>query len=69
MAAWIKMPLRMELGLDVGDFVLDGDPVAPSPKGGGPPNGCMDEVDTHGGTPQPRRVCVRWGPSPLPQKG
>ena len=30
----------------------------------------MDEADTwHGGRPQPRRVCVRWGPSPLPQKG
>jgi len=25
MAAWIKMPLGMELGLDPGDFVLDGD--------------------------------------------
>ena len=23
----------------------------------------------HGGRLQPRRVCVRWGPSPLPQKG
>ena len=23
----------VELGLDLGDFVLDGDPVAPSPKG------------------------------------
>ena len=30
MAAWIKMSLGMELGL--GKFVLDGDPVAPSPK-------------------------------------
>jgi len=30
----------------------------------------MDEADTwHGGRPQPRRVCVRWGPSPLAQKG
>jgi len=30
----------------------------------------MDEADTwHGVRPQPRRVCVRWGPSPLPQKG
>ena len=39
MAAWIKMSLGMELGLDPGDFVLDGDPVAPSPKGGAdPPN-------------------------------
>ena len=27
----------MELGLNLGDFVLDGDPVAPSPKGGGSP--------------------------------
>jgi len=27
MAAWIKMPLGMELGLDPGDFVLDGDPA------------------------------------------
>ena len=30
----------------------------------------MDEAGIwHGGTPQPRRVCARWGPSPLPQKG
>ena len=27
------MSLGMELGLDLGYFVLDGDPVAPSPKG------------------------------------
>ena len=38
MAAWNKMPLGMELGLDPGDFVLDGDPVAPPQKGGGPPH-------------------------------
>jgi len=32
MAAWIKMPLGMEVGLGPGDFVLDGDPApAPSP--------------------------------------
>jgi len=37
MAAWIKMSLGMELGLVPGDFVLDGDPVAPSPKGGRTP--------------------------------
>jgi len=37
MAAWIKMSLGMELRLDQGDFVLDGDPVAPSPKGGRTP--------------------------------
>jgi len=23
----------------------------------------------YGGRPQPRRLCVRWVPSPLPQKG
>jgi len=34
MAAWIKMPLGMELGLSPGDFVLDGDPGLPSPKRG-----------------------------------
>jgi len=33
MAAWIKMSLGMELGLGLGDFVLDGDPV-PLPKKG-----------------------------------
>ena len=38
MAAWIKMLLGMELGLGPGDFVLDGDPVALSPKGGRTPN-------------------------------
>ena len=36
MAAWIKMSLGMELG--PGDFVLDGDAVAPPQKGGVPPN-------------------------------
>jgi len=78
-AAWIKMSLGMKVGLGPGDFVLDGDPAPPSPKGGrgpnifGPcllqPNGWVDEAGTwHGGRPQPRRLCVRWGPSPLPPK-
>ena len=31
------MSLGMELGLNLGDFVLDGDPVAPSPRGGRTP--------------------------------
>jgi len=35
MAAWIKMPLGMELGLGPSDFVLDGDAAPLSPKGGG----------------------------------
>ena len=30
----------------------------------------MDQDETwHAGRPQPRRFCVRWGPSPPPQKG
>jgi len=34
------------------------------------PNGWMNEAGTwHRGRPQPRRLCVRWGPSPLPPKG
>ena len=37
-AACIKMPLAIELGLGPGDFVLDGDPAAPPPKGHRPPN-------------------------------
>jgi len=37
MAAWIKMPLGMELSLGPGDFVLDGDPAPPPQKGGGSP--------------------------------
>ena len=37
MAAWIKMPLGMEVGLVPVDFLLDGDP-APPKKGAEPPN-------------------------------
>jgi len=34
------------------------------------PNGWMHQDATwYGGWPQPRRLCVRWGPSHLPQKG
>jgi len=33
-AAWIKMPLGMEVGLGPDDIVLDGDPTAPPQKGG-----------------------------------
>ena len=75
------MPLGMDVGLSPGDFVLDGDPVFPFQQRGrsplpifGPfilcPNGWMHQDTTrYGGRPQLRRVCVRWGPSPPPQKG
>jgi len=48
--------------------------LRPSDKKFGPyllwPNGWMDQDGTwHGGKPQPRRLCLRWGPSPLPKKG
>ena len=79
MAAWFKMSLGMEVGLGPGDFVSDGDPAPPPQKEGGAhqifgqclmrPNGWVDEAGTwHGGRPQPRLLCVRWGLSPLPQK-
>jgi len=79
-AGCIKMPLGMDVGLSPGDIVLDGDPV-PLPKKEaetpkkifGPcslwPNGWMDQHATwHKGRPQPRQLCVRWGPSLLPTK-
>jgi len=80
-AAWIKMPLGMEVGLGPGHIVLDGDP-APSPQKGctAPsifdrcllwPNGWMDQDATwYGSTPRPKQHCVRWRPSsPSPKKG
>ena len=38
MAAWIKMPLAMEVDLGPGDFVLDGDPAPLLKKGAEPPS-------------------------------
>ena len=78
-AVWIMMPLSIEVGLGSGDFVLDGDPAPPPKKRGhttpifGPtllwPNNWMDQDATwYGGRPQPRRYCVRWGPSSPSQK-
>jgi len=80
MAAGIKMPLGVEVGLHPGDFVFAGDPTPPSPKGSrGPrifrpcllwPKGCMDQDGSwHGGRPQPRQLHVRWGPIPLSRTG
>ena len=74
------MPLDMDVGLSPGNFVLDGDPVFPPQQRGrsplpifGPflfcPNGWMHQDATwYGGKPQPRGLCVRWGPSPLRKK-
>ena len=73
-AGCVKMALGMEVGLGPGHIVLDGDPasvpkkVAEPPPIFGPfllwPNGLMHQDATwYAGRPQPRRLCVRWGPS------
>jgi len=75
-----KMKLGMQVGLGHGHNVLDGD-HSTSPKGDrapspifGPfllwPNGWMHRDATwYACRPQPRGLCVRWRPSPLPKKG
>jgi len=75
----IKMKLGVKIGLDPGHIVLDGDPLSLPKRGAesqifGPcllwPNGWMDQDATwYEGRPQPRQLCVRWVPSPLPQRG
>jgi len=72
-AGCIKMPLGVKVRLSPGDFVLHGDPDPPLKKGAELPifglcilwpDGCMQQDTTwYGGRPQPRRLCVRWGPS------
>jgi len=73
MAGWIEMSLGMEVGLGPSHIVLDGDPALLPQKGDRPPifgpfllspNGWVHQDATwYGGRPQPRRLCVRWGPS------
>jgi len=77
------MPLGTKVGLNPGDSLLDGDPAPLPTKGVEPPpqsifgpfllwpNGWMHQDATwYGGRPQPRGLCVRWGPSrPLSRKG
>ena len=76
----IKMPLRMEVGLSPGDFVLDGHPALLPKKETKPPpvcgpcvlwpNCCIDQDSTwYRGGPWSRPHCARWGPSSPPQKG
>jgi len=73
------MTLGMELRLVPGHIVLDGDPAHLPKKCAEPPifgqflvwpNGSMHQDATwYEGRPQPRRLCVRWGPSSPLQKG
>jgi len=81
MAAWIKMSLGMELGLGPGDFVLNGDPAPPSPKGGQSPLKFLAHVYCGQMAGWMNLIlgivvglspgdCVRWGPrSPSPKGG
>ena len=80
-AGCIRIPLGTEVGLGLGDNVLDGHPAHPIKRGTaarpllfGPcllwPNGLMDEDSIwYGGRPRPRRHCVRWGPSSHRKRG
>jgi len=66
------MALGMEMGLDPGHIVLDGNP-APLPKKGAERISIVAKrlyVSGYhiGGWCQPRRYCVRWGPSSPPLK-
>ena len=71
-AGWIKMVLGKEVGLGPGHIVMDGHRT-PLPNFGSVilwPNGWMHQNATwYGGRPQPRGLCVRWGPSLLLKKG
>jgi len=81
MAAGIKMPAGMKIGLGPDDIVLDGDPAPPSTKrwqSSFPnfgrcllwPNGWMDQDSTwHGGGPWSKPHFARWGPSSPRKKG
>jgi len=72
------MPLGTEVGLDLREIVLDRIQLPP-PKGAQPPifsqcslwpNGWMNyDATWYGGRRQPRRLCVRWGPSYPKKKG
>ena len=76
---WIEMPLGAEVGLGLGDNVLDGDSGPPRKGAQQPPlfgscllwpNGWMDQDTTwYGGKSQPRRHCVRWEPSSATERG
>ena len=72
-AAWIKMPLEMEVDLGPGHIVLDGD-LAPLPKRGAQPpifglwpNGWMDQDATwYNDRLRSGQHCVRCRPSSIP---
>jgi len=75
---WIKVALGMEVGLGSGHIMLDGHPAPLSKKGAETPNFrpifiVAKRLDASRcqlvWRPQPRRLCVRWGPSYSQKKG
>jgi len=73
-AAWVKMPLGMEVGLGLRNIVYDVDPATPRKRAHAPlpnfgpcllwPNGLMDEdAAWYGSRPRPRPHCTRRGTS------
>jgi len=72
------MALGVEVGLGPGHIVVDGDPALLPKRGRAPfifrPISIVakrldaSNATWYGGRPQPRRLCVRWGPS-SPKKG
>jgi len=77
---WTKMPLGMDGGLGLGDFVFDEDPAPPEKRAQPPhpifgpcllwPNGWMDQgaCTWYENRPRPRPHCVRLGPISSPCK-
>jgi len=74
----IKLKIGMEVAsLGPGHIVLDGDSSPPPPKGRSPQFSdhiCCGQMAAYGSRchlvcsyikPQPRRICVRWGRTPL----
>jgi len=71
-AVCIRIPLGAEVGLVLGDIVLDGDLVPPSLKGHSPQFSnvrCRQTAGWYGSRPRPRPYCVRRGPSSPLQRG
>jgi len=77
-AGWIKMPLGTKAGLSPGDPMLDGYLTHSPQRVWSPfPNfrrisivakRIHQDATWYGGRPQPRGLCARWGPSPLPSQ-
>jgi len=66
-AVCIRIPLGMEVGLSLGDIVLDGDPSPPSPNGAQPPQFAANVLcgQTAGWIEMPLGTEVNLGPGDI----